>query len=101
MFGFKVGCLSAAARFGTVVLGFSSGTNDTSQLRLRSLALLASVVVFGLLFLSLSVAALFVPSALTSWLLLLFAILAAYAFFRIYGWFYHANRFDLMNVPRQ
>jgi hypothetical protein len=27
-------------------------------------------------------------------------VLDAYAFFRIYGWFYHANRFDLLSLPR-
>ena len=29
------------------------------------------------------------------------AVLEGYAFFQTYGWFYHANRFDLMSFPRQ
>jgi hypothetical protein len=29
------------------------------------------------------------------------AVLDAYVLFAVYGWFYHANRFDLMNIPRR
>ena len=53
------------------------------------------------LILSLAGASLFVPHVLGSWLLWVLAGLDAYLFFRIYGWFYHRNRFDLMSLPRQ
>jgi hypothetical protein len=29
------------------------------------------------------------------------SLLTAYAFFRVYGWFYHAGKFDLMSLPRR
>ena len=101
VFGLKASCLIAAARFGAVILSFSSGTNDTATFRLRSFALWVSVMILGFLFVALGGAALFVPAGVISWLLLLLAVIAGYTLFRIYGWFYHANRFDLMNIPRQ
>ena len=43
---------------------------------------------------------LLVPKHLPGFGLTLIAILFAYLLFRVYGWFYHQNRFDLMNIPR-
>jgi hypothetical protein len=100
-FGFKISGLLFATRFIFVTFGFSSGTNDTSGIRLRTVALVVSMIGSGGLFLLLGAAGLFVPSIPLAWSLWVLAILDAYGFFRIYGWFYHANRFDLMGVPRR
>lgn len=99
--GFKAGGLLLAFRFITVTFAFSSGTNDSSQFRLRTVVLMAVFVFFGLMFLLLGGAGLFVPEAWVAWSFFALALVDAYALFRIYGWFYHANRFDLMNLPRQ
>jgi hypothetical protein len=99
--GFKAGCLLAAIRFPVVTFSFSSGTNDSSQFKLSTLVLLGAFIGLGMLFLALGGAGLFVSNTTTAWTLFVFALLDAYALFRIYGWFYHANRFDLMNLPRQ
>lgn len=96
--GLKAGGLLLAARFITVTLAFSSGTNDTSRLRFRNLSLLAAVLGLGLLFLALGAAGLFAPVSWMAWSSFALAVLDAYVFFRVYGWFYHANRFDLMKV---
>jgi hypothetical protein len=63
--------------------------------------LLAVIVSFGIAFLALGVAGLFSPDQITSWLFCLGSLLTAYAFFRVYGWFYHAGKFDLMSLPRR
>lgn len=101
LFGFKVAGLLTASRLLFVVFAFSSGTNDSSQLKWRTLALLAVFIFFVLLFLALGGAGLFVPDQWPAWGLFVFALLDAYVLFRIYGWFYHTNRFDLMNLPRE
>jgi hypothetical protein len=41
------------------------------------------------------------PSPVPAWLGVLFAGLVCFGSFRLYAWFYDANRFDLMNLPRQ
>lgn len=94
--GIKAGVLLLAVRFITVTFAFSSGTNDTTRFRFRSLVLLAAVIGSGLFFMGLGAAGLFVPSVPVALVSLILAVLDAYALFRIYGWFYHANRFDLM-----
>jgi len=99
--GLKAGGLLLAARFITVTLAFSSGTNDTTGFRFRNLALLAAVVCLGLLFLALGAVGMLAPVGMAAWGFLALAVLDAYAFFRIYGWFYHANRFDLMKAVAQ
>jgi len=95
------------ARYFQLVFAFSAGTNSTSPFGFWNLAQLAFFVAFGLLFLILGVFAL-VFSIMGSgsglllalqpilWMCCLLALLVGYVFFRIYGWFYHANRFDLM-----
>ena len=100
-FGFKIGGLLFATRFIFVTFAFSSGTNDTAAFRLRTVALVVLMIGSGGLFLLLGAGGLFLPSLPLAWGLWALAILDAYGFFRIYGWFYHANRFDLMSVPRR
>jgi hypothetical protein len=99
--GFKAGLLIFASRFITTVLAFSARTNDTARFRVRSIALVSAILAFGILFMVLGGAGLFVPNAAISWLLSLAAVFDAYLLFRIYGWFYNANRFDLMTFPRR
>jgi hypothetical protein len=99
IFGFKIGCFAIAARFLSVTIGFSSGTNDTSNITLRKVAMVPLVVGAFILFLGLAVAALFLPDQRIAWLCWLLAVFDAYALFRIYGWFYHRNCFDLMKMP--
>lgn len=99
--GFKAGILVFSGRFITTVLAFSSCTNDSTQFRLCNIALVVVMVGCALLFMLLGGAGLFVPDVPVAWLLWLAALFDAYAFFKIYGWFYHANCFDLMNFPRR
>ena len=98
--GLKAGVLLLAVPFITVTFGFSSGTNDSGRFAIRTFVLLGSVVSLGLIFLGLATVALLVPDAIVAWSSCALAILGAYAFFRAYGWFYHANWFDLMKVVR-
>ena len=59
---------------------------------------MATVVCLGLLFMGLGAAGMFAPVGLLAWSLVALAVLDAYLLFRVYGWFYHANRFDLMKA---
>jgi hypothetical protein len=99
--GFKTGILIFAARFITTTLAFSACTNDSSKFRLRTIALALVFVGGACLFLALGGSGLFLPNALVAWLLWVAALFNAYGLFRIYGWFYHANRFDLMSFPQR
>lgn len=99
--GLKAGGLLAAVRFPVVALSFSSGTNDSHRIRLVTIVLFLAFALFGLLFLLLGGASLFVPHVGASWVLFVLALLDAYALFRIYGWFYNANKFDLMSLPQR
>jgi hypothetical protein len=99
--GFKAGLLVFASRFITTALAFSACTNDSTRFRVRNITLVVVFIVCGCLFVFLGGAGLFVPDTLVAWLLWLAALLDAYALFRIYGWFYHANCFDLMSFPRR
>lgn len=96
-------------RFFVLAFGFSSGTNDSSKISLRSVALFIFFAFFGLLFLIITVfTGVFVivgaGSGIVSelqpilWIGCLLAWLVGYTFFRIYGWFYNRNRFDLMRT---
>jgi hypothetical protein len=101
LFGIKAGGLIFVSRCIFVAFAFSSGTNDTSMVRLRSVVLLLFVVLWGLAFVALGGASLFVPGQYVAWLLWGLAAIDAYAFFRVYGWFYHRTRFDLMSLPQR
>src|SRR6185503_18617041 len=98
MFGVKAAFLLCASRFIFMGFAFSSGTNDNTGFKIRVPILLAVMVGSGLLFLLLAAAGLFAPKQ-GAWLLVGIAIIEAYCFFRIYGWFYHVCRFDLMKLP--
>jgi hypothetical protein len=99
--GLKAGFLIFAGRFVLTIFAFSAGTNDSSRFRLRTIGLIVLVIGGVLLFMLLGSAGLFVPNMLAGWLLCLAAMFDAYAMFRIYCWFYNANRFDLMSLPRR
>ena len=101
VFGFKLAGLLLASRFIFLTFAFSSGTNDTAKIRLVSMFLVFLVVIFAVSFVALAVASLFWPGQTVAWLCWFLAALEAYGLFRCYGWFYHRNHFDLMNLPRQ
>jgi hypothetical protein len=101
IFGLKAGCLLLAGRFIAIVLSFSSGTNDTARFRMSAIVLFFTVILFGLFFLLLGGASLFVPDPVISWILLMAAFVDAYGFFWIYGFFYHRSQFDLIKDPRK
>jgi hypothetical protein len=100
IFGGKLAVLLLGARPFALALAFSATTNDTARIRLRVFALIALIVGGGLLFLGLAAGTLFWPGAL-AWISCLAAVLQAYICFRIYGWFYNRNNFDLMNSPKR
>jgi len=97
--GFKAALLLFAARFIFVTFSFSGGTNDASGFGIRFLLLLPLVILSPFAFLALGGVSLLAPNPLAAWLSFAAAVGVAYAFFCIYGWFYHANRFDLMRLP--
>ncbi len=98
--GFKLAFLLAAARCIFVTFAFSAGTNDSTRLRFRTFALVGMMLFIGGLFLGLAVAGVLVPQPLLAAALWLGAMVTAWLFWRGYGWFYNANRFDVMNLPR-
>jgi hypothetical protein len=98
--GFKAAILLLGARFIFIVFAFSGGTNDSTRFRVRTLTLFAVVLGLGFTYLGLGIAGFLVPSPV-AFIFPVLAVLDAYILFRIYGWFYHANRFDLMNIPRR
>jgi hypothetical protein len=99
--GIKVALLLFALRFVASIFSVSSVTNDTGRFRLRAIVLVVMMLGGAGAFLALAGAGLAIPHAGLAWLSVLFACLVCFASFRIYAWFYDANRFDLMNVPRQ
>jgi len=101
LYGIKVAGLIFALRFILVVFAFSSGTNDTSRFRLSSIFIVACAAVFGLGFLGLGIAGLFVPNTVLSFVFWGGSLLDAWILFLVYGWAYRFIRFDLMSVPRQ
>jgi hypothetical protein len=95
------------ARLFLLVFEFSSGSNDSSTVSLRSLALFVFFALFGLLFLILAVfSGVFSIVGAGSgilpvlqpilWIGCLLALLDGYVFFWIYGLFYRFGRFDLV-----
>jgi hypothetical protein len=100
IFAVKLAGLVLASRFIFLTFSFSSGTNDSSKFRLRTIGLFSVIIGFPVLFLVLGGASLFFPNQLLASGLFCLACLDAYVFFCVYGWFYHANRFDLMNQPQ-
>lgn len=99
--GFKAGILMFAGRFIFIMFSFSGGTNDSSRFRIRTLIQIILVMGLGTTFLGLGAASLFVPNAPVAWGMLMLSVLMAYGMFTTYGWFYRANRFDLMSIPRR
>ncbi len=99
--GFKVGFLIFAARFITTTLAFSACTNDSTQFRLRTIALVFVFIGMACAFVALGGGSIFVPNPFVAWLLFLAAVFDAYALFRIYGWFHSRNKFDLMNFAQR
>lgn len=111
LIGCNMGLVFWGARFFLLVFGFSSGTNDTSTFRACSIVLFFLFVFFGLVYLFVAVISGGFLIAGTStgmisslqvilWMGCLLALLDGYVFFRIYGWFYHTGRFDLMRLPQ-
>jgi hypothetical protein len=98
--GLRVAGLLFMSRCFLLVFAFSSGTNDTSRLRIQSLVLLGGVVGVCLTFLALGAASLLVPNEGIAWSLWGGAAVCAGVFLWFYGAFYQANVFDLMNVPQ-
>ena len=96
--GFKAAFLICASRLILVALAFSSGTNDTAGFHVRTVFLVVLIIGAGLFFVILGAGGLFLPHPWIAWVLWVLALLDAYIFFRIYGWFYHAYRFDLMKI---
>ena len=101
LYGLRAACLVFASRFILIVFGFSSGTNDSARFRLSTLTLLAVMIAFGGLVLVLGGMGLLVPEPGPAFAITALAMLDAYVFFRIYGWFYHRNYFDLMTLLSQ
>jgi hypothetical protein len=101
LLGLKVAGLLLASRFISISLSFSSGTNDTSRVRFRSLLMFAILVAGGLGFMILAAASLFVPQHYVAWAFWGLAAVDAYGMFLVYRWFYHTNCFDLISLPRQ
>jgi uncharacterized membrane protein len=81
-------------------MAFSAGTNDSTLLGLRPL-LVAVFVLTGLVLIGLSIACVWLTAPLLSAGLGLGAILLAWWFWWLYGWFYNTNKFDVMNLPRE
>jgi hypothetical protein len=111
LIGINAGIVFWGARLFLLVFGFSSGSNDSSTISLRSLTLFAFFALFGLVFLILVVftAVLSIMGSVSGmiwdlqpilWVGSFLALLDGYAFFKIYGWFYHTGRFDLMRQHR-
>jgi len=99
--GFKAAFFLAALRLIFVVFAFSSGTNDSSRLRSDTFLMIVMFLTLGSIFLGLAIAGLFVPQPILSLGFCAGAMVVAWLFWRAYGFFYDANRFDIMNLPKQ
>lgn len=99
--GCKAALLLAAARGPIIAMAFSAGTNDSSRFRLHAIALIGMFLSVGAVFAGLAVACVRITTPVLSFGLGLGALLAAWGFWRLYGRFYNANRFDVMNVPHE
>jgi len=107
LIGINASIVFWGARLFLLVFGFSSGSNDSSTISLRSLTLFAFFAIFGLVFLVLVVftSVLSIMGSVSGiiwdlqpilWMGSFLALLDGYAFFKIYGWLYHTGRFDLI-----
>ncbi len=98
--GFLMGIKACIVLFGgrllMLVLAFSSSTADTSSFRLRTLVQIVFFIAFGVAYIGLAGAGIFLPFETASWLCCGAALFIGYASYRAYGWSYNANRFDLM-----
>jgi hypothetical protein len=101
MLGFKAAGLMLALRFIFLTFAFSSGTNDSTRLRLRTIVLLISILTCGGLFLAFGISAMLVEDAALAWVLWALALVDAYAFWALYGWFYNGKWFDLLSLPKR
>lgn len=100
LMGLKAAVILAASRWIFVMFSFSSGTNDSTIFRFSSLLLLGCMAACGLCYLGLGVAAVLWSPQYVACGSLVLAGLTSYGLYRVYGWFYHRNYFDLMNLPR-
>jgi hypothetical protein len=98
--GMKMSILVTLSCLILIPMQFSAGTNDTSRVRLRSLLMLLTFLVFCLGFLGLGAAAIFAPDWPIAWTCLAASGIVAGGFFRVYALFHESNTFDLMNVPQ-
>jgi hypothetical protein len=100
----KASILLVALRYISIVSAFSFTTNDTSRITLRSLVPLIIVLIQLILFVAAAGYSLVIPWDIEienteryyAWIACGFALLDAYVFYRIYGWAYNSNRFDLV-----
>lgn len=99
--GGKAAVLLTALRGPVIAMAFSAGTNDSTRLRLRTITLVAVFVFTGVILIGLSIACVWLTAPLLSGGLGLGAILLAWWFWWLYGWFYNANQFDTMNLSRE
>jgi len=99
--GIKVALLMFALRYAAAVFSVSSVSNDTGRFRMAAIVLVVGMVGAAGAFLVLAGVGLVFPHAGLAWLSVLLACFICYASFRLYAWLYDANRFDLMNLPRQ
>ena len=100
IFGVKIGGVLFAATFIFVALGFSGGTNDT-EIRWRTAHFVLVMMACAVVGIGLGLGAFLPVKPLVSWICWALLILDEYAFFRIYGYFYNRNTFDLMRMPPQ
>jgi hypothetical protein len=99
--GLKAVCFLLALRPALVALAFSSSTDDSSRIRLRSLGLILVTVPSAILFLTFAAGGYFFPHPLVAWAFTLAAAGVSFGFYSIYGYFFNANRFDLMQTPQR
>jgi hypothetical protein len=100
-FGLRAAVVMFALRFPVLVFYFSMGSNDTQRLRPFVFPLIFCMLGFGVAFLALAGAGIFLPDLPFAWLATGLALLDAFIYFRVYGWFYRGNFFDLTRLPRR
>lgn len=96
--GLKAMLMFGTLRWVILVFKFSASTNDSLGFHFRIFALIGTFLLFA--FLVIGSVILQAEYDLISWACTLLACVTGYGFFRLYGWFYHSNRFDLMREPR-
>jgi len=90
----------AAARGPIMAMTFSAGTKDSWRFRLHAIALVGRFRSGGAIFAGLAAAGVWITTPALSFGLEPGAWLAARGFWRLYGRFYNASQFGLMNLPR-